>query len=184
MENRIPLSQVGANLWEVTKKYGQYGLRVSGLLLLGYLGVACGAKPQVITIIKNCDGEAEVDAAPGVLQKIEVPGINIKFIVNPDGSITYFSNPPFTDIPPVENRPIGILNKKHLELTLQGDIDGGGNQDITFRSVCPTPPKPTPPPQPSGTPIGSLKGSGRIASTPRGFDTRSSKPTFSNRIRF
>jgi len=86
--------------------------------LLGYLGVACGAKPQVITIIKNCDGEAEVDAAPGVLQKIEVPGINIKFIVNPDGSITYFSNPPFTDIPPVENRPIGILNKKHLELTL------------------------------------------------------------------
>lgn len=162
-------------------------LRISGLLFLSYILAACGAKPQVTTTIENCGGEAEVDAAPGVLQRIKVPGMDIQFIVNPDdGSITYFSKPSFTDVPPVENRPIGILKEEHLEVTLQGDIDGDGNQDIKFRSVCPTPPKPTPSPQPQETPTGYLKGPGRLASLPRGFHPgEASKPAFTGgRIRF
>jgi len=145
--------------------------------------VACRAKPQVTTSIESCGGEAKVDAAPGVLQEIKAPGMNIKFIVNlNDGSITYFSEPPFTDIPPVEKRPIGILNQKHLEFGLLGDTDGNGWQDILVRSVCPVSPKPTLSPQPPATPTGYLKGPGRLASLPNGFHPNPGKPALSRRI--
>lgn len=168
-------------LWVITKNYGP-GV---GLTVLATVLSACGAKPQITTNIESCGGQEEVDAQPGVLRKTDAPGITIEYMVNPDGSITWFSKPPFTDIPPFTGRPLGEITKKHLLVDLQGDTDGDGWQNIKFESVCPVPPTPTISPQPSETPTGYLsKGSGRLTSLPKGFHPNPGKPALSGRIRF
>ncbi len=172
-------NEVLKELWAITKKYGP-GV---GLTVLATVLSACGAKPQITTTIESCGGQEEVDAQPGVLRKIVAPGITMEYMVNPDGSTTWFSKPRFTDIPPYAGRPLGGTTEEHLLADLQGDIDGDGNQDIKFKSVCPTPSKPTLSPQPPATPTGYLgKGIGRLASLPRGFHPNSGKPALSRRI--
>ncbi len=157
--------------------YTSGSLSAAVLLLL----TACGAKSQITTTIESCGGQEEVDAQPGVLRKMTAPGITIEYMVNPDGSLTWFSKPPFTDIPPFTGRPLGKITEKHLLIDLQGDTDGDGGQNAVFKSVCPDPL-----PKPSETPIGLLKGNVRsITQINRGFHPGdASKPVFSGRIRF
>lgn len=164
----------------ITKKYGP-GV---GLAILATVLSACGAKPQITTSIENCGGEAEVDVAPGVLQKITVPGLDLQYIINEDGSLTYFSKPKFTDNPP-STRQIGDLNGEHLIVELQGDTDGDGRQNVVFQSVCPIAPTPTITPQPSETPTGLLKGIVRSTSlVKQGFHPgQASKPVFTSPLR-
>lgn len=146
------------------KKALKIGGRLSTAILL-FL-TACGAKPQVTTSIESCGGEVEVDVVPGVLEKITVPGLDLEYTVNDDGSFTYSSKPKFTDNYP-STRQIGDLNGKHLEVELQGDTDGDGRQNVLFKSVCPATQTPTIVPQPSETPIGLLKGNIKSASPSR-----------------
>lgn len=136
--------------------------RIIGALFVSYLLAACGAKPQITTTIGSCGGQEEVDAQPGVLREIVAPGITIEYMVNPKGDVTWFSDPPFTDISPFTGRPLGKITEKHLQVDLQGDTDGDGNYNVKFESVCPAP---TPSPQSHAT----GRGSGRYASISRGF---------------
>lgn len=149
--------EVIQEIFEITKKYGPgAALAVFGLIVLP----GCGPpKPQITTTIESCNNlQEEVDAQPGVLRRIVAPGISIEFMVNLDGSVTWFSKPAFTDITPFTGRPIGKITEEHLLVDLQGDTDGDKNQNIIFRSICPAAPTPTISPQPSETPIGLLKG--------------------------
>jgi len=147
-------------------------------------GAACETA-SVTHQINECDGGTKIDVEPGRIQEIKAPGIDLKFIVNSDGTITYHSNPIFNDTPPFE-RTVGNTGDKHLKVRLLGDSDGNGSQDMEFISVCPALPTPTPTPRPTATPFSYLgKGSGRLASLSGGFhpDVRASKPVpvFRNR---
>ena len=146
--------------------YAVVGIFVSSLL------AACEAKPAVTTTIGNCGGEAEVDVAPGELQKILAPNIEFEFIVNDNGSITYYSSPKFTDFPP-SVRHIGDLDSG-IDVDLEGDTNKNGKQNIIFKSDCPAP---TPTFSPI-TPTGLLKGNARsLAQVDQGFHPgNASKP--------
>lgn len=113
---------------------------------LGLLGIsACSSSGPVATHeIVRCGGVTEVDVPPGSLEEISVPGLSLEYIVNADGTVTYYSEPRFTDdIPSI--RRVGDLEKNHLGVILQGDTDGDGSQNVVFESICPVPaPKQTP----------------------------------------
>jgi hypothetical protein len=123
-------------------------LRSLGLL---FFTTACGVNPNITHTINSCGGETEIDVQPGVLEEIKAPGIDLQYEVKQDGSIRWYSDPEFYDVPPSE-RSIGNTEEKHLKVKLLGDTDGNGRQDIIFKSVCPVPATPTPQPKATLTP--------------------------------
>lgn len=161
MENRISLSQ----LLEVTKKYGP---RVTGLFLLTYISVACGAKPNIIFEFTNCGDTRGLELAPGDLIDLTDVGKGIDFQIDENGRVIPPSDKNFGVTKPGQEYWIGNRKKPYYVVTDQGDPNSNGLTDVKIQKVCPV--NPTSTPQPSETPTSLLRGTGRLAAqVNRGF---------------
>ena len=179
MENPISLSQATTDIWRVTKKYG---FKVGGLLLIAYIGAACGAQPNIKFEMTNCGGVRELELAHGDLVDLTDAKPKINFQIDEAGRVIPPYDKYFGVTKPGLQYRFGDLEETHYIITDQGDPDGDGLTNIEIEKVCPA--KSTPSPQPQETPTGLLKGTGKYTSNPRGLDTRNSKPAFQSRVRF
>jgi len=166
MENPISLSQATTDIWRVTKKYG---FKVGGLLLIAYIGAACGAQPNIKFEMTDCGGVRGLELKPGDVVDLGDVGPEVNFKIDNDGRIVPSSKDIFGVTDPGQEYWFGDREKPYYLVRDQGDPDSNGLTNIEIEKVCP--PKSTPSPQPSETPIGFLKGNVRsVVQADRGFN--------------
>jgi len=143
-KGRSPLNRVFAaiNTLPTPVKIGFYtgvGLTMTGILS------GCGPQGAAVTHeIANCNGETEIDMAPGSLEKVKASkgGADAEIIINKDETITING---ITMAVQPNDYFFGDRTKNHLVVQVQGDTDSDGKTNILAKSVCPAPP-PTPMP--------------------------------------
>ena len=157
---------------EVLKKVNINKLGPVGLVILATVLSACGstgAQPNIEFAINNCDDTRILELGPG--DKVDLIDINpvVNFQIGADGRVT-----------PPDEANFGVLqsgtgwwfggrnqNRPYYLVLDQGDLNNNGLTDIMIQKVCPVAPTSM-----NQAPIGS----GKLASLPRGFASRGSKP--------
>lgn len=150
---------------------------ILGIILFALTG--CATNPTIEYKINKCDESRKLDLKPGDTVNLTDVGGSIDLKITSEGTIWVPGVSDRITNPNAVDYIIGDPNKPYYIVRSTQEDD-----DVIVEKVCPI--KPTPTPQTSPTPVSHLgKGTGKLASLPRGFnpDLRNSKPVLNERHR-